>query len=48
MFKNIVLAFMLVFAFCSASYADEIDSVLDTSTSGGTCSGGTCKLPNVN
>ena len=48
MFKNIVLAIILVFAFGSVAYCDEIDTVLDTSTSGGTCSGGTCKLPSGN
>ena len=45
MFKNIVLALALVLAFGSVSFADEIESVLDTSPSGGTCTGGTCQLP---
>lgn len=45
MIRNFIFALALVLACCSVSCADEIESVLDTSASGGTCSGGTCKLP---
>lgn len=48
MLRSLIFAFILSFAFCSVSYADDIDGVLDTSTSGGTCSGGTCRLPTAN